>query len=79
MQVQVLIVGAGPTGLGVATRLNQLAQTDWALLDQARGGASAKGFAFAPRVHRQYLVSRASGGRGGRPSLHGLHERRFFV
>jgi flavin-dependent dehydrogenase len=36
-QVGVLVVGAGPTGLGVATRLNQRGHTDWALIDQAGG------------------------------------------
>ena len=34
--VGVLIVGAGPTGLGAATRLHQQGKTDWALIDQAR-------------------------------------------
>jgi hypothetical protein len=32
----VLIVGAGPTGLGVATRLNQRNHPDWCIIDQAR-------------------------------------------
>ena len=35
-KVGVLIVGAGPTGLGAATRLHQQGKTDWALIDQAR-------------------------------------------
>ena len=34
-QVGVLIVGAGPTGLGAATRLHQHGKTDWLLIDQA--------------------------------------------
>lgn len=32
-QVGVLIVGAGPTGLGAATRLNQLGHPSWLLVD----------------------------------------------
>ena len=34
LQVSVLIVGAGPTGLGAATRLHQHGRTDWLLIDQ---------------------------------------------
>jgi 2-polyprenyl-6-methoxyphenol hydroxylase-like FAD-dependent oxidoreductase len=34
MQVGVLIVGAGPTGLGVATRLQQRGHMDWALIER---------------------------------------------
>lgn len=37
-QVAVLVVGAGPTGLGAATRLHQHGHTDWLLIDQV--GAS---------------------------------------
>jgi len=34
-QVDVLVVGAGPTGLGAATRLQQR-HADWCLIDQVR-------------------------------------------
>lgn len=34
LQVGVLIIGAGPTGLGAATRLNQHGNKDWLLVDQ---------------------------------------------
>jgi len=34
IQVGVLIIGAGPTGLGAATRLNQHGVKDWLLIDQ---------------------------------------------
>ncbi|KAL3151045.1 hypothetical protein ABBQ38_012914 [Trebouxia sp. C0009 RCD-2024] len=34
-KVSVLVVGAGPTGLGAATRLNQHGIKDWLLIDQA--------------------------------------------
>jgi len=34
-KVGVLVVGAGPTGLGAATRLNQLGHNDWKLIDMA--------------------------------------------
>ncbi len=40
-QVKVLIIGAGPTGLGAATRLHQRGHPDWALIDQARRLARA--------------------------------------
>lgn len=43
-QVGVLVIGAGPTGLGAATRLNQVGYDDWLLIDQvrarSRGGRS---------------------------------------
>ena len=32
--VGILIVGAGPTGLGAATRLNQHGYQDWLVVDQ---------------------------------------------
>ena len=39
-QVGVVVVGAGPTGLGAATRINQHGVTDWVLVDQARSSVS---------------------------------------
>lgn len=36
LQVGVLIVGAGPTGLGAATRLHQLGHPSWLLCDAVR-------------------------------------------
>lgn len=38
VQVDVLIVGAGPTGLGAATRLNQHGKESWLLIDQVSAG-----------------------------------------
>lgn len=35
MKVNILILGAGPTGLGAAWRLNELGRSDWLLLDRA--------------------------------------------
>jgi cation diffusion facilitator CzcD-associated flavoprotein CzcO len=32
-EVGVLVVGAGPTGLGAATRLQMLGNEDWLLID----------------------------------------------
>lgn len=43
LQVSVLVVGAGPTGLGAATRLNQHGIKDWLLIDQVSAGASPVG------------------------------------
>lgn len=34
LQVDVLVIGAGPTGLGAATRLHQHGSKDWLLVDQ---------------------------------------------
>lgn len=52
-QVDILIVGAGPTGLGAATRLKQHKHEDWLLVDafQEAGGlactdVTAEGFLF---------------------------------
>ncbi|GBF94912.1 hypothetical protein Rsub_08155 [Raphidocelis subcapitata] len=36
-KVSILVLGAGPTGLGAATRLQQHGHEDWLLLDQAPG------------------------------------------
>lgn len=52
-EVDVLVLGAGPTGLGAATRLNQHKYENWLLVDAAEeaGGLSstavtAEGFLF---------------------------------
>ncbi|KAK0566946.1 hypothetical protein OC844_000467, partial [Tilletia horrida] len=52
-QVDVLVIGAGPTGLGAAKRLNQLNSASWALIDSAEeaGGLAStdvtpEGFLF---------------------------------
>ena len=39
LQVGVLILGAGPTGLGAATRLQQHSYNDWLILDQVSARA----------------------------------------
>lgn len=36
LQVAVLVLGAGPTGLGTATRLQQHGFDDWLIVDQVR-------------------------------------------
>jgi hypothetical protein len=43
MKVKILILGAGPTGLGAAWRLEELGETDWLLLEKtaAPGGLAA--------------------------------------
>lgn len=40
-QVSILVLGAGPTGLGASTRLQQHGHTDWLLLDQVRARRGA--------------------------------------
>ena len=40
--VDILVIGAGPTGLGAASRLNQLKHDNWLLID---GAAEAGGLA----------------------------------
>eukprot|EP00775_Hariotina_reticulata_P011365 gene11365-11514_t len=52
-QVSTLIIGAGPTGLGAATRLQQHGKSDWLLVDQAaeagglaRTAVTPQGFLF---------------------------------
>lgn len=50
LQVGVLIVGAGPTGLGAATRLHQLGHPSWLLVDQASGPRRLAATAAAPGV-----------------------------
>ena len=52
-EVDVLIIGAGPTGLGAATRINQHGFKDWLMVDAASkaGGLAAtdetpEGFLF---------------------------------
>ena len=47
-EVGVLVIGAGPTGLGAATRLNQLGYDDWLLIDKV-GGQSAATVAMTMR------------------------------
>lgn len=56
--IDILIIGAGPTGLGAAWRLHELGNTDWMLLDQNPypGGLAAsfkddKGFIWDFAVH----------------------------
>lgn len=49
LQISVLIVGAGPTGLGAATRLNQLGHPSWLLVDAVS--------ACAVKVVAEYLGS----------------------
>ena len=36
VQVEILVVGAGPTGLGAAKRLTQAQHKNWLLIDQFR-------------------------------------------
>ena len=72
-KVSVLIVGAGPTGLGAATRLHQRSHPDWALIDEARA------LALLLSRRRGGADSRTAGGRGGRPRVHRCHARRLSI
>lgn len=91
-QVEVLILGSGPTGLGAATRLHQLGHTNWLLLDKEKeaGGlactdVTAEGFFFDMGghvifSHYQYfddLLDTALGGHNG--DAWNVHERVSYV
>ena len=61
MHVKYLILGAGPTGLGAAWRLNELGEDDWLLLDKADapGGLAGsviddKGYTWDQGGHIQF-------------------------
>jgi protoporphyrinogen oxidase len=61
MSERILIIGAGPTGLGAAWRLNEAGHTDWLLLEQGAeaGGLAAsvtdeKGFTWDLGGHVQF-------------------------
>lgn len=49
-----LIIGSGPTGLGAATRLNQLGHPNWLLVDKVSGVAAAATSAAATMRCRQH-------------------------
>ena len=58
---RIVIIGAGPTGLGAAWRLNELGHANWLLLEQGTeaGGLSAsvvddKGFTWDLGGHVQF-------------------------
>ncbi len=55
LQVNVLIVGAGPTGLGAATRLHQHGRSDWLMIDQVCLGNRLRG---RGRGNHQVISSR---------------------
>ena len=50
VQVSVLVVGAGPTGLGAATRLNQHGIKDWLLIDQVGALEADRSLSCADRI-----------------------------
>ena len=61
MKVKILIIGAGPTGLGAAWRLHELGETDWLLLERAAepGGLAGsviddKGYTWDHGGHIQF-------------------------
>ena len=67
MKADIVIIGAGPTGLGAATRLNQLGKEDWLLLDafQEAGGlactdVTSEGFLFDMVVTSSSLITTTS-------------------
>ena len=55
--VDVLVIGAGPTGLGAAKRLNQLNGPSWLILDsnQIPGGLASTDVTKEGFVRRPYL------------------------
>jgi hypothetical protein len=74
-QVPILVLGAGPTGLGAATRLQQHGRSDWALLDQVRRAARRCARARAA-ARRGRDPGRAGGRAGGRAAVRHAAQRR---
>mmetsp|Transcript_20601 Transcript_20601/g.29562 ORF Transcript_20601/g.29562 Transcript_20601/m.29562 type:complete len:500 (+) Transcript_20601:31-1530(+) len=87
----VVIVGAGPTGLGAATRFNQLGRSDWLLLDAAAeaGGlactdTTSEGFLFDMGghvifSHYDYFDELLDAAVGTGPEHWAVHERVSYV
>ncbi|WPT17861.1 hypothetical protein PSENEW3_00005863 [Picochlorum sp. SENEW3] len=90
-EVGVLILGSGPTGLGAATRLNQLGKTDWLLVDKEReaGGLACtdvtpEGFLFDMGghvifSHYQYFDELLDEALGSGSDSWNTHERVSYV
>ena len=57
----VLIVGAGPTGLGAATRLHQRDHKDWCLIDQVRTHAEEGAAAACPKTSPAHRLPQLKG------------------
>jgi 2-polyprenyl-6-methoxyphenol hydroxylase-like FAD-dependent oxidoreductase len=57
LQVGVLIVGAGPTGLGAATRLHQHGVHNWLLLDEVNHTTWQEGLPPALPLWRQARIA----------------------
>jgi monoamine oxidase len=66
-QVSILVLGAGPTGLGAATRLQQHGHADWLLLEQV-GGPLGLIAAHAGSTARFFGPSSAASGPARLPS-----------
>eukprot|EP00889_Picochlorum_renovo_P005952 jgi/Picre1/32982/NNA_008309.t1 len=90
-EVGVLILGSGPTGLGAATRLNQLGKTDWLLVDKEKeaGGLACtdvtpEGFLFDMGghvifSHYQYFDELLDEALGSGSDSWNTHERVSYV
>ena len=87
----VVIIGAGPTGLGAATRFNQLRHDDWLLVDMAEeaGGLACtdvtpEGFLFDMGghvifSHYNYFDELLDAAVGTGPEHWAVHERVSYV
>eukprot|EP00890_Picochlorum_soloecismus_P005106 jgi/Picsp_1/5597/NSC_02956-R1_udp-galactopyranose mutase len=90
-KVDILILGSGPTGLGAATRLNQLGHDDWLLVDMAEeaGGLACtdctpEGFLFDMGghvifSHYQYFDDLLDEALGSGPEAWNTHQRVSYV
>ncbi|KAI8470924.1 MAG: hypothetical protein J3K34DRAFT_520970 [Monoraphidium minutum] len=90
-EVSILILGAGPTGLGAATRLHQHGHDDWLLLDQAEeaGGLACtdvtpEGFYFDMGghvifSHWDYFDELLDAAVGSGPDAWNTHQRVSYV
>ncbi len=89
--VDILIIGAGPTGLGAGARLHQLKQQDWLLVDAApeAGGLACtdvtpEGFLFDMGghvifSHYDYFDQLLDAAVGTGPENWAVHERVSYV
>ena len=90
LQVSVLVIGAGPTGLGAATRLEQHGLSSWLIVDKVSHLAiqslfgSGRAFVLTTGVSMResdsdHHSNKFAGARSGRSGMHGRHTRGLLV